>query len=1785
MSSRLAVLPVPRSAPARAGVVVAVSLALVATLLSAPPPRAAAQTVAPNGGFALHGGLGGSVDERTGQFSATVPLTTVRGDGSAGVQIALSWQQTRATAGVDRSGWGAGWSLGSSFVDVTGVKRVYPASGGSYFIDAAEPSGLKNYKLHDLSFATRSGILPRRTGAAQVNFSYVVSYHDGRTDYFDRNGNLAARTDRFENRTDMTWTPRANNVWRPDSIVDSYGLKTTFDYSTAGRVGVVSPARSDDVVATTVIAVNTSQGVQTVTDPVGHQTAFSYASVSGAPKPLLTRITAPTGARTAISYQAPGYQPGLTAVDTLLVTDSAGHALSPEQTFDLNPSGNNRHNFTGFPNHLGTGGEDALFDSGDTAYTYTTSLRTGPTATLSTYDALHRLVRRSIAVTPAVGQLPITAQTHAMTYPTEVVRPGALPANFGKPVQVAVTQSAATSAQGLISSTARTTTTQTSYDDHGRVVSATDEAGTTTTTAYDDRFGLVTRQTTTGDDGAQAEMVNVLTDDGRNIDTSTTSVGEEGEDLSARQVLSYDYDNDGRATQRTLAWAPGAEPDGGTGGGPDEIVTTFERSVDADKGTQTITTTTGAGTDAAKENTAEIDLVSGQAITHTDALGRATTLAYDAAGRRTRITTPGGLVTSTAYTPTQTTETGPDGRVTRTTTDLLGRTISLTDNVRNGALVADPGARTLATSVFSPDGSSVAATDQAGRTATTLVDALGRQVSKVGPTGLTHLTAYDDGAAHTVVASVLPEGDNDPHQSTTSTFDDLGRTVQSQSVYPGDTGTPGGPTSDPVKAAAFDGLGQPTSSTESDLEVTTDRSGPGGIAASSLATPVSDDFPGDPVTAVTARSLSGAAMSRTLQRGTDVSTAMAVTYDAAGNVSAATDPEGRTTSYTYTADGQPETKTDPSGAETTHIYDSTSGLLSGLTVTAPGQPTRTISYTRVPPGQPGAGQVKTVSDGTDTLTYGYDADGHRTSVAYPDDTSTSTTYNDQGQLATSTDVTGAITTYVYDPGDETLTSATQRRGATVLASVSYTYDAMGRIHASTRGNGIVTTNTYTANNMLALQSTTDAAGKVLEAHSYTYDAHKNPRTRTDTYSPGGSASVPGGVATWTTVYSYDAYDQLVGSDVYSGGLTSGPPSVLATTSTRYTIDLGGDVTSTRTVRRLPGPRPITTTTTTSNTIDDSGRLTTQQTGSATRTQGFDADGRVVSSLAGVTTTYGTDGAPTSRTLADGVTKISYTSWPDGTRRTATTTDTDGDRSMITFHYGPDGVAVNDSTSDNSTGAGAAATASYLLTGGREARTLLPGTAPSGKVTGTPAAPVATGAGTGYYLRDRHTSVTGLVDASGAVTGSYAYTDYGAPARADGRPTNLGGADGGRINPYTYLGASPRGPWSEARTGLIVFAERSYDPGQGRFTSPDPVDSHNRYQGFNTNPIVYVDLSGRISTVDIVLDCVFAFVFLATAVLTAGAAAAAFGAIVAAAEVGVSVATGAVVNLVAASVATAANLTGMATSALLASDDLRQTFAADHKGWMSPNQRATVTLVNTIASATAGATGAVEGFTAGAVSAVKASTATAKAAKSAAQAAADASLVANLDQDFVQVARDAQVGEQLQVNVGDRVELPAENPGQNLGQGNVADNQANPIRQPQNQLEVNNQDLVQPNVNDPWNGGPPPPQDDPPPPPHLQQQPVNAVQNPVLAEALPGAQRLNNADMNLVLNNPEVPVALEVTQTTERLVEQPHIGDPQPVPRSDHVTRAETVPNVPANEPGTGQSASAFTNTNVHILVN
>lgn len=1649
----------------RRALTLVVTAAVVAGVLVSPVaatsglPRAVAAGPV-SGAIGLGGGLSGTVDERTGLFSVSVPVMAVTGPGSAGVSWSLVWDQGRAVDGVDRSGFGEGWSLGVSFIDPATPTTVFPANGGAYTAGGTYASGLVNYPQQDLVFEQSAG-----------EFAYQLSYDDGRVDGFDENGNLVSRTDRFGNHTQLSWEAGSGEgQWRPSSIVDGYGLETTFSYPESSVV-VTAPARSDGVVASTTITLDDESRVTSVTDPSGATAEFVYAPVSGSTVPLLTQVVSASQATTWITYQSFGdEQPGLTAVQSVVTTDADENVLGPARLFSMDPPQNdNGHNYTGFPTYQG-GTSDGLFESGDADYFYTTAISScvvdevppeptcpgSPISTLSTYDSQHRLVARAVMA----GE--VTVQEHTSTYTP--VRAVEVDPNYARPTSTSVTYRAASSTDGVVAAAgARTVTTSRVYDDHGRVSESTDETGTTTTFTYDQAFGLITGVTITGADGSGTVTTHTLSADGKSIVEASTAYTAPGQPLAARSTTSYSYDATGQLTKRIMTWAPGAKPPGDSGG-PDTVTTTFESNLDTGARTRTITTTTAAGTAVAEATTTVLDLVTGRPMRHSDPLGRVTRYGYDAAGRRTSRTSSDGLTTTSAYQPATATspptrsDTSPDGRVVLTTYDALGRRVRITDNVHDQAFTSSPTARQLSTFEYSLDGTQVTATDQHGRSIVTTLDVLGRQVAQVGATGLTHSTIYDD-AAHTITQSVAGAGETTPQATRTTSYDDGNRTLAIDRVYSDGT-------ADPPLRAAYDGLGRVTSHTSEDLTLEYSYVEAGVVSTAQTVTPQDPvAFPGDPLNLSGTLALGGQpTTSDRNHSGGTVFDGTALSYDPAGRVATSTDPIGRTTSFTYHPDGQVATRTTPSGTVVTDTYDPATGRLSSVLAQASAGPAVTHTYGYVRAGEPGAGRVHTISDGTDTVTLGYDADGHIVSRAYSDGTATSATYSDTGLLTSTTDVTGAVTSYDYDSLGR-MTSATQTRDSAVLASVTYSYDAMSRITTTTRGNGVVTTNSWTPRHQLAAQRTTTASGALVEEHAYSYDSHGNVATRTDTVPAVSSAPTTAG--TWTTVYRYDAYNRLLSSATYPGTDTSGTPS----TSTSYTVNAAGDVTG------------VDTGSTTTNTIDPAGQLTAQTNGGTVTTQSFDADGRITRSLQGWEFNY--DGFNRMLTATRNGTTATYAYWPDGSRRATTTTSPQpavcdqaiseagtgegtygryklvqapavggsgsqvvvgtsgadhlvggsgddvlcglgGDDMLVagsgddvldggadddnliagsgddlldgaagsdrlfggsgndvlrngevnhggsgrdevggsppaatttqTFHYGPDGTLVNDTTADATTGT-TATTASYLLTGGREARTLQPGTTSGGIVPADAVpAPITTGTGTGYLLRDRHSSVTALIDHDAAVTNTYHYGDYGPPAGPDGQPQPTSTpTPGGRSNPFQYTGATPTASMTDPTTGLLLLPARSYDPTQGRFTSRDTASVFNKYQGFSTNPIINLDPTGHFSLEDLLVDIGTLILFTAAAIATGGAALAAAPALIGAEVAAVTTTT--VVTTVATAVTAVASATGAVASAVKAADDIDDAVTNNH--FLTNDQRNALSTVQAVA----GAVSAVSGLTA------------------------------------------------------------------------------------------------------------------------------------------------------------------------------------------------------------------------------
>ncbi|MFF7183381.1 RHS repeat-associated core domain-containing protein [Streptomyces sp. NPDC008121] len=1466
---------------------------------------AAAAGTGVSGTVAMGGGATGNIHERTGAFQTALPLVSLPGRGEAGIEIALAYDQTAAAAGSDRHGLGQGMGLGQPFIDPADGGTLHTASGaGSYPIRTSdtEGTGLGRYLLKDLALRDAPGTLPPREGLEDGprEYRWVLTYHDGRKHFFSPQGDLVAEQDLFGNEAAYEWETHGGQH-RLLKAVDAFGQAVAFDYSAEGEVTITSPVRSDGKQPRIVLHLDGGR-LASLAYPEDQkiQLAWDHAP-DGMPGRLLTRVEAPTGAVTRIGYDQPH---GTPTVSSLKVTDTEGRSLAPERTFRLGTEGEHAgHDFTGRGRYASA---DALFDSADTDYRYVTELSDGHSTVRSVYNSLHLLKERTVSLN-ADGELkPVRSQQ--LTYEGErengqVPPPAsALPANYGKPVRA--TDTVHDPATGM----SRTATETARFDEHGRETERTDVTGAVTVTAYDATalprhtgdtgpeadsgggdgqpagYGLPVKVTVTGSDGAQTITEHTLSADRKSVASTTEAVKNAGEqEPSARTVTRFRVDGHGELSGRTVTWAPGAEPQGT--GGPDALAETYESTVDTGARTRTGMVKSGAG--VSSEVT---DLVTGQVIRVTDPAGRTAETGYDLAGRPVSRKVPSGpdgesLLTTTAYTPTTTTVTAPgqDGRphVTVEHRDLLGRVVKRTDNVREGRLTGDPAARTLQGVTFEDGGRTAKVTDQAGRITLTTSDYLGRPVKTTAPSGITRLTIYADAATadtSSITTLTLPAGETDPAKATvatTVTRDYAERPVTTASSYADGTTRTGSTT-------AYDSLGRVKRTVSGDVAVTPSY-GTGGAAEAATLTPQNTGtFPGQKITAFAPADLTGAPVVKTLIPGSDGEGRQGTVRlrNAAGQVTEERRPDGSKTTFALTDGGQIAQTVSPSGIRTSYRYDRDTGQLLETAVTsADGKTVERTGYS-YDPHTGAVTEVFSPGDKSNSLiSYTYDADGHVTSVTYPDGRAVRQDYGDDGQLEKTTDTAGLTTYYTYNR-DGTIAKAVQREhddtASPVTASVVYTYDGLGRIIKTDRGNGVTTETEFTDAHQIRHQKTTSDGQLITEA-AYTYDSHNNLTSRTDTGPAASADGTPGGpVTTTTTGYTYDAYNRLTGSEV------SSPDGEKL--SSRYTLNVSGDVVKTETTRHSGDQAGQTAVIT--HGIDAAGRLATRTVNGQEYTQTFDTDGNLTTAHDNTVWTYNLHGQPVAQTRPDG-SAVRYTYWADGTRATTTETPAGADRSVTDgssppeqttrFYYTPDGAILND-THTSSTGAADAAdgaeaqdavTASYLIAGTRHARTLTGGGADAAAPTGA-----------GYLITDRHGNTTALTTSSGQVSQAWQYTDYGQPAGPGATPSVAGTpgqqppapAGAGR-QPFTFAGEYT-GPG-----GTQYLKTRLYDPGTGRFTTPDPEPRHNRYQAMGANPITNVDPDGTTEIPDwasYLLMGLTAGAAVLSAIATWGASAAAMG---------------------------------------------------------------------------------------------------------------------------------------------------------------------------------------------------------------------------------------------------------------------------------------------------------------------
>jgi RHS repeat-associated protein len=1023
--------------------------------------------------------------------------------------ITIDSGNNRITAVTDSAG--RIWTFGYAGTDLATVTEPDPDGAGSL---AAPVTTLGYDASHHLTTITRSR--SRASGSPQT-LVWTIGYTSG----------------------------KATSVVDPIAHASYGDVASTFSYGSGSTVAALLKDYSPVARSTSTYTVDDHGRVTALTDAEGYQTTWTFDASSNP-----TAISRPDAGTTTYAYDARG---NVTRETTPI--DGSISVVS-KMTYNATNDLTSRWEATGVADTATTPDQLA------TTYTYTagqlTEMNVNCTSSGTTMPTFSAGCTGNGTLDAATNLITTYTYTANGQLETETDPLGRVTKHTYDTVGNE-TSTIRNYLSGQPATADQNVTTTFAYDegttpDAGLLTTETDPLGNATTYAYD-ALGRMTTEVLAGDAAGDAtipeltrttgydELNNVLTETeswtplagGSAVNRTTTHVY----DLANRETSSTDPE--GVATSRTYDAAGNMLTETASGATTTRTYDGLGRTVTEDAsgvatsymydGQGNVTTSITDGVDRAMT----YDLA-GRLETETeDASGLALTTshAYDRLGRETATTDPNGVLTTTTY-------------------DRAGRTSSTIANDVAGT----PGAGEDQTTSYAYDraGNQTGVTDPAGTLTTTVYDALDRATTTIAndvasPSGpdqdVTTRTLYD--AAGNVVATVDPGGIvartilNVRNLPVTT----LGNCVDDPPGDPEDCTGSATPTAsvNVKRTTTFDGRGDVEASVlhrvgAVGVETRETRDGAGRMLSSvldagagrlNLTTEYAYDNAGrqvavrDPRGTITRTFYdANGRITKSVVNCTNSGTTVPTTgWETCAGTGTADGTFNLTTSYAYDARGNRTSETAPNGRLTTFIYDDANRLMTRIDNDVAGTP----------------------AANEDLLTYFYYDDAGRL-VAVKAPTTDRTTfavtrsfYDDLGRLEKQVQncVGGATpdvcpgtspidadqnitTTYAYDDAGRMVAMTSPDPSATsgtssATVTTRYAYDAVGRLcrvlenasvdlatladPCSTAVSGTATTNlstryTYDAAGNLA--SMIDAAGHTT---GYGYDAAGHMTSRTD----------------------------------------------------------------------------------------------------------------------------------------------------------------------------------------------------------------------------------------------------------------------------------------------------------------------------------------------------------------------------------------------------------------------------------------------------------------------------------------------------------------------------------------------------------------------------------------------------------------------------------------------------------------------------------------------------------------
>ncbi len=277
-------------------------------------------------------------------------------------------------------------------------------------------------------------------------------------------------------------------------------------------------------------------------------------------------------------------------------------------------------------------------------------------------------------------------------------------------------------------------------------------------------------------------------------------------------------------------------------------------------------------------------------------------------------------------------------------------------------------------------------------------------------------------------------------------------------------------------------------------------------------------------------------------------------HDDLGRVLKAVSPDSGVTRYEYDAAGNVVKRIETNLAEQTsanvetdYTYDAASRLTG---VHFPGDASQDLTYTYDnradgPPLSNGKGRLVKVQDASGTTYFSYDPRGNLSSETRVQDGVTLTlsyTWDENGNLATTTYPSGRVLTYSYDLEDRVSGVSMNYQGENTTLASGLAYDPFGPLTAIT-GGGVIETRSYDLAGQIDILHLAPTTGPALLDLDYGFDETGNITAIADTLD-----------ASKNNTYQYDLLDRLTNAGI--GGLG--------------TFTYGYDATGNRTQATEPG---------------------------------------------------------------------------------------------------------------------------------------------------------------------------------------------------------------------------------------------------------------------------------------------------------------------------------------------------------------------------------------------------------------------------------------------------------------------------------------------------------------------------------------------------------------------------------------------------------------------------------------